>query len=244
MPAFIVLTRILPQYLRSHERLVVPQLGLFLVKESDRTVLFSELVRRDDGVLRALLVETGMNELTAAGEIDRFVFEVRHAVEGGGEYAVPGLGVLRPGPNGTVAFEYRPLPAEELPSAPAAAPRPQAERRTVAAPHPAPKRAAVEQPDGDGPHLSVSARMQPEKCVEGLNYGRPIRNTKSFTYVDRPVRRRVDRFVAAAVVALLIALGAIAYGYYHDLQERRAADRMIERIEQAIAPDEAPTAEE
>ncbi len=238
-----MLTRILPQYLRSHKRLVIPQLGAFLVKEPEGTVLFSELVRRDDGVLRALLVEAGMNPLTAAGDIDRFVFEVRHAVERGEEFAVPGLGVLRPGPNGTIAFEHRPLPAEELPPvAPAA--RSQGGHRAPttavpAAPQPAPKKTA-DAGLGSEPHISVSARMQPEKCVEGLNYGRPIKNTKSFTYVDKPVRRRgVDRFVLAAVLALLIALGAIAYGYYHEWQEQRAADRMIEGIERAIAPAEA-----
>lgn len=235
-----MLTRILPQYLRSHKRLVVPQLGAFLVKEPEGTVFFSELVRRDDGVLRALLVEAGMNELAAAGDIDRFVFEVRHAVERGEEFAVPGLGVLRSGPNGTIAFEHRPLPAEELPPV-IPAPRPQNGHRAptaAAAAQPAPKKTADAAPASE-PHISVSARMQPEKCVEGLNYGRPIKNTKSFTYVDRPARRRgMDRFVLVAVLALLIALGAIAYGYYHEWQEQRAADRMIEGIERAIAPAE------
>ena len=44
-------------------------------------MLFSELIRRDDGVLRGLLLAEGMYELSVAGEIDRFVFEVRHAVK-------------------------------------------------------------------------------------------------------------------------------------------------------------------
>ena len=50
-----MLIRIISQYLETHKRLVVPQLGAFIVKEPEHTVLFSELLKRDDGVLRGLL---------------------------------------------------------------------------------------------------------------------------------------------------------------------------------------------
>ena len=103
-----MLTDIIAQYLTAHKRLVVPQLGAFIVKEPDHTVLFSELLRRDDGVLRQVLRDAGMAELEAAGEIDRFVFEVRHAVEHGGTYRMRGFGQMAPGPNGTIAFRYDP----------------------------------------------------------------------------------------------------------------------------------------
>lgn len=105
-----MLATIIYQYLASHKRLVVPQLGAFLVKEPGGSVVFSELMKRDDGVLRGVLRDEGMGELEAAGEIDRFVFEVRHAVEHGDEYVLDGFGILKPGPNTTVAFEYRPVP--------------------------------------------------------------------------------------------------------------------------------------
>ena len=71
-----MLIHTLIQYLESHRRLVVPQLGTFIVKEPGRSVVFSELLKRDDGVLRGLLRAGGMGELEAAGEIDRVV-EVR-----------------------------------------------------------------------------------------------------------------------------------------------------------------------
>ena len=60
----------------------MPQLGTFVVKVPEGGVVFSELLKRDDGILRGLLVQQGgMNDLEAAGAIDRFVFEVRHALE-------------------------------------------------------------------------------------------------------------------------------------------------------------------
>lgn len=91
-----MLIRVIEQYLENHKRLVVPQLGAFLVKEEPRTVVFSELLRRDDGVLQGLLVAEGMTELAARGEIDRLVYEVRHAVEQGERYFSPRLASSTP----------------------------------------------------------------------------------------------------------------------------------------------------
>ena len=45
-----VLIPIIKQYLAAHKRLVVPQLGAFIVKEPERSIVFSELLKRDDGV--------------------------------------------------------------------------------------------------------------------------------------------------------------------------------------------------
>lgn len=105
-----MLIPVIAQYLSSHRRLIIPQMGAFIVKEPGRSVLFSELLKRDDGVLRSLLAARGTSELEAGGEIDRFVFEVRHAIQQGREFPLEGLGVLKPGPNETIAFTYAPQP--------------------------------------------------------------------------------------------------------------------------------------
>ena len=47
-----MLVQTISQYLGSHKRLVVPQLGTFIVKEPGVSIVFSELLKRDDGVLR------------------------------------------------------------------------------------------------------------------------------------------------------------------------------------------------
>ena len=117
-----MLVQTISQYLGSHKRLVVPQLGTFIVKEPGVSIVFSELLKRDDGVLRGLLRAEGVGELEAAGEIDRFVFEVRHAAQHGQEFRLDGFGVLHPGPNGTIAFAYEPRPAQPAASDTAAVP--------------------------------------------------------------------------------------------------------------------------
>ena len=170
-----------------------PSSGPLSSKEPEHTVLFSELLKRDDGVLRGLLQAQGVHELEAAGEIDRFVFEVRHAVEHGAPCPLPGFGTFCPGANGTIAFRYEPDPArldgaaakEESPVAEPPQPRPAAAElskriRRLHPPHlpPGPKRTVrmlrsprakpAATPAFTEPHVSPSAKMNPDPSVRGL----------------------------------------------------------------------------
>lgn len=254
----IVLIAVLTQYLESHKRLVIPQLGAFIVKEPGQSILFSELLKRDDGVLRGLLREQGMSDLEAAGEIDRLVFEVRHAVEHGEEYRLEGFGTLKPGPNGTIAFHYEPRAAESpaVGSAPAAAAAepagsaseaaggetPADGRKTPHATHVHPERVAeAVRTAFTEPHVSRSAKMNPDPSVRGLRYGKPPKNTDAYTYVDRPPRRRADWFIWIGVVVAVLALGAIAFGLWNDAREQQAETEVIELP--AVSTDEAPQAD-
>ena len=80
-----MIVELISKYLESNKRLVVPNLGAFIVKEAGRVVLFSNLIKGDDGVLRSLLIADGVSELEAAAAIDRFVFEVNFRLESTGE---------------------------------------------------------------------------------------------------------------------------------------------------------------
>ena len=289
-----MLIQSISQYLESHKRLVVPQFGTFIVKEPGRSVLFSELLKRDDGVLRGLLRESGLTELEAAGEIDRFVFEARHAVQNGGEYPMDGFGTLKPGANGTIAFAYDPTVRTRPAAEPDPEPGPSAESSAESAATPAassgpsgpsvpasetaetsaaapsgatapgaaadsagPQReSASSQPvsaeahadtSRERPHrmqaerlarsvehafaepyVSPSAKMNPDPSVRGLRYGKPPKTTDAYTYVDRPTRRRADRFLWIAIGAAVIALSAIAFGYWREHRERQAEAEYLE----------------
>lgn len=242
--AFDVLIALLTQYLESHKRLVIPQLGAFIVKEPGQSVLFSELLKRDDGILRGLLRERGMNDLEAAGEIDRLVFEVRHAVENGQEYRLEGFGTFAPGPNGTIAFRYEPQPAAgAAASSPAAAAEPSPVATDATAPdaspagvggrkspqHLHPERVAeAVRTAFTEPHVSRSAKMNPDPSVRGLRYGKPPKNTDAYTYVDRPPRRRADWFILIGVVVAVLALGAIVFGLWNDAREQQPETEVID----------------
>jgi len=204
-----VISQTISNYLAAHRRLVVPQLGTFIVKEADGTILFSELLRRDDGVLRGLLVAEGLNDLEAAGRIDRFVFEIRHAVQNGTPCPIEGLGVMRPGANGTIAFEQR----TALPAHPAG---PAAPHHTAAAGIRTPK-------------ISVSPKLKPEPCVRGLRYGAPRKDSRRYAYASG-TGRRVDKILVVAIVAAIIAVAAIAFGYVRKSREA-AAENPVEPVQ-------------
>ena len=219
-----MLIHTLTQYLESHKRLVVPQLGTFIVKEPGRSVVFSELLKRDDGVLRGLLRAGGLGELEAAGEIDRFVFEIRHAVEHGSEYSLEGFGVMKPGPNATIAFVYEPRPAAESPAEePAGRKRPTLQPEKVAE---AVKTAFAE------PRVSASAKMNPDPSVRGLRYGKPPKSTDAY------------RFIWIAVIAAVLAVAAIAFGLWRDAREKQAENEYIELPQAAALPSAASQPEQ
>ena len=211
-----MLVQTISQYLGSHKRLVVPQLGTFIVKEPGVSIVFSELLKRDDGVLRGLLREAGVGELEAAGEIDRFVFEVRHAAQHGQEFRLDGFG--------TIAFAYEPRPVQSAAdAAPGAASVPAGTRPAPAGQTP-PKLPYSE------PRVSPSAKMNPDPSVRGLRYGKPPKTTAAYTYVDRPPRRRrADRFIWVAAIAAAIAVAAIAFGYLREANDKEAEMQYLEQ---------------
>lgn len=229
---FAVLLHTVPAYLASHKRLVIPQLGTFIVKEQGVSVVFSELLRRDDGVLRGLLREQGLSELEAAALIDRFVFELRHTIAQGDTYRIDALGVFRQGPNATIAFVYDPVSTETDGSEDMASEKvtsetdgteklgpettmPDAEKNASVFPEVG---YDVSEPE---PLRSPSVKLNPDPSVRGLRYGKPPKNTNTYSYVDRPKRRRrSDRFIWIALVAIALAVAVILFGYY--VREERA----------------------
>lgn len=234
------------RYLGDHRRIVVPQLGALIVKEADRSIVLSELLKRDDGVLRSLLAAQGMTPLEAAGAIDRFVFEVRHAAEHGERFTAEGLGVFSAGPNGTIRFEYlsAPQPAGATPDVPAQ-PAGHTDDALVAAAAPQPAFA----PEAVRPAASAKSTrptpLAPDPSVRGLRYGKPIRTTNAYTYVGAAKRRRPDKFLLLALLAVLIAAGAILYGYLRERRVQEEERRYLERTLPAIvaAPDEGGEAD-
>lgn len=91
-------------YMNENTRLVIPNLGTF-VKRDDGVVVFVEILRRDDGVLRGLIEADGINPIAASGIVDRFVFEMRRTIQERGYTEFTGFGTLTKGEDGVVTFE-------------------------------------------------------------------------------------------------------------------------------------------
>ena len=103
-----MIVKLVSKYLAEHKRLVIPNLGTFIVKVPGQTVLFSNLIKADDGVLRSLIAQSGVSEMEAAAMMDRFVFEAQYRLQNNGKCRLSGFGELRSGANGTITFVYEP----------------------------------------------------------------------------------------------------------------------------------------
>jgi nucleoid DNA-binding protein len=270
-----MIVEIIAKYLESNKRLVVPNLGAFIVKVPRETILFSNLIKSDDGVLRAQLAQRGMSELDAAALIDRFVFEVNYRLEHSGVCALAAFGVLRAAQNGTVAFTYdtsakgdvldgdaddkmakhiaeitsviepvidhEPEPVAEPEEEEAeddevtidVVPRMEAEPATEE-PKEEVKEEVKEEPQRQEPAKVVYAQEREDKrrdekrhrreqndYVKGLRYGK---GRKVVTGREGATSRKSSKgsvIIVIAILAALIAMGALAYGLWNDWQNQQ-----------------------
>ncbi len=242
------------RYLLLNKRLVVPNLGAFVVNPSNGELIFVELLKQDDGVLMRQLMADGLSAVDAMNMIDRFVFEIRHKVESGGTATLNGIGRMSLAEDGLYRFEYDPDAGREIavPASPIEEPAPIEE--PVVEPQPEviaePEQPIVEQePVAEEPQEEVVPQpepeptpaqpkyerplMEPESYVKGLRYGKPQRPSKDdIRYVGHSAGRGVDKFVIIAIVAALLAIGAIVYGWLSSREQEDIYGYDEESIEQ------------
>jgi nucleoid DNA-binding protein len=234
---------IITKYLESHKRLVVPNLGTFIVKDADNRILFSNLMKGDDGVLRSLIVEQGVSELEAAGTIDRFVFEVNFRLQRDGVCGLDKFGALKRGANGVISFIANPAAQGEVLDG--GLREHIAERSTKEADNVAEQpmggveNAAVEtqpeevefivtplaqeQPVGQSkpskqpqPNLTYSAQKRPASYVKGLQYGKGGKIITGREYATSRSTAKGDVFIKIAIAVAAVAILALLYGMWCD----------------------------
>ena len=180
-----IITNILIEYLKHNKRLCVPKLGTFIVKQSSGSIIFSDLMRGDDGVLRSLLIANGMRELEANGAIDRFVFEIRHAITVNGTMKIEGFGEFTANVNNTITFTPTPIkrvfggnikpPVEiiqkRIPPKQEARPKPQTARTIT---------------------TTTSTKRNHESEEEGLTLGKPDAYLRGLKYDSNKNKKREE----------------------------------------------------
>ena len=181
------------------------------------------------------------------------MFEVRHALEHEGAYAIEGFGRLTLSPGGAIVFQA--APATSVAAGPVAgesAPEEGNKISSAAASHPASVAASAESvaprvrsrseakaspviDDGiSEPRISVSAKRKPAPYVKGLQYGKPLKTTEGYTYVGSKPRRRIDKFMVIAIVVAVLAVGVIVYGYLRRAKIERLEREYLEQLAPAV----------
>lgn len=184
-----IVVEVIAGYLQTNRRLVVPNFGAFMVKESGERI-FSDLLNTDDGVLTSLLRDRGLNEMEVAVTLDRFLFEVRHELEQYGYCRLGDVGTLRIEPTTKVLKLYPPVEQVELP------------KQTPYVPK------SLETRD------EVSGTNETNE-TNGQNIITPkSSNASNAPKAPTKPRKKVDVVMVVAIVILLLALVGIGYGWY------------------------------
>ena len=185
-----IVEEVIVEYLRSNRRLVIPNFGAFMAKESGERI-FSGLLRTDDGVLSSLLKARGLNEMEAAITIDRFIFEVRHELEQYGYCRLGEVGTLRIEPE-TKALRLYPPVHGELP------------KQTPYVPK------IDERQETKDESKSVGSEKETPNAPNASN----APNAPNASNAPKKPRKKVDFVMVVAVIILLVALLGIGYGWY------------------------------
>ena len=216
-----IVEEVIVEYLRSNRRLVIPNFGAFMAKESGERI-FSGLLRTDDGVLSSLLKARGLNEMEAAITIDRFIFEVRHELEQYGYCRLGEVGTLRIEPE-TKALRLYPPVHGELPKQTPYVPKiderrkTRDERRTDAAEREQRVLAHFAEPQGGKAceaGLKTKDERQETKDESKSKSVGSEKETPNASNAPKKPRKKVDFVMVVAVIILLVALLGIGYGWY------------------------------
>ena len=97
---------IISGYLKNNKRIVVPELGAFLRKSADQSIVFVPFLNQEDGVLSSLIAENlGIEPTNAQQLIKKYVESIKGALSTKGEFLIEGIGMLRLDYNGSIYLD-------------------------------------------------------------------------------------------------------------------------------------------
>lgn len=215
-----LVTNIIIEYLKHNKRIVVPKLGAFIVKRPEGRVIFSELMRGDDNTLRSLLVAYGMSEIEANGHIDRWVFEIRHAVGSGESFTIENFGLFYAGENNNILFKQkresmtiggniRP-PFEKLNEAK----RQMRRERRIEEEQVEVRRSVAKQRNTKREEEEIVNLTKPESYLRGLRYENKKSKGHDDDYYRNDSRIKLDRRILAIIVGLFV-VGVTVWLIWH-----------------------------
>jgi len=181
-----MISKIIHDYLKCDKRITIPGFGSFIRKENGQ-IAFVEILRGDDGVLSELVRRHGdYTEVEAAATIDRFIFEIKHALQTRGSIHIKGLGTMSLKQGGKIDFRSDAAPDNAAAEIPAAAKvETPVQRPTVEK-----KETVVRNPAAAPARRSVQTRKK-----------RPVN------------KKRTDTLLIAAIIMAVIALSVMIYGF-------------------------------
>lgn len=234
---------IISGYLKNNKRIVIPELGAFLRKSADQSIVFIPFLNQEDGVLSNLIAENlGIEPTNAQQLIKKYTESIKSTLSTKGEFLFEGIGMLRLDHNGSIFLDTNtknsdtPESGETVQSATPTSTQveiPQVDKpQTVEPTTQGEDQQEIEQYGGI---FSISA-TQPEIESPKMTRKVPTPINRETVYSvdaesDKP-KKKVDMFLVFAIIAAIVAILSIVYGYLADNQEITLPKNNVEQIEQ------------
>ena len=94
--------KIVADYMKSNKRLVVPQFGAFIRKDTDGKIVFVPFLKKDDGILvQSICTTCGLGPDEARAAIDDYVAGIKAGIAARGSFVIEGVGRLVSDMSGT-----------------------------------------------------------------------------------------------------------------------------------------------
>ncbi len=242
-----MIRKIIADYLKSNNKIVVPELGAFIKREENGSekIFFIPYLNKDDGMLRSVIKSSlGVSDEEAGDIFDNFYRAVTSKLNAGEEFRIEGVGVLKKDVNGIVSLDADPVVAivpEAVAAEPVASvvPEPVVKQELVAAMPAVPVEpipvVAGQEPDRvvekQTPPVTLADKLRDMQASGGqqssevpsqrpvqpsaANPVRPAAAAKPKQPVQpdgRGVGKKYDAFTIIAIVASIIAVGALIFG--------------------------------
>ena len=220
------ISAIIAQYIATETRLVIPEVGTLIRRKESGEVVFMEILRKSDGVLVGLIVNTLDVSPSKANEIaNNYIATIKQQLARSKKFVIDGVGVLLLRGNGSIDFSFNPF-AQSIPEPTKGFDVLEEDEVVEVAPAPskpiapaAPKVAPAPQPAQPQPQV-VTPRPQPQAAAPKTEPTKVVYRTEEDEVTEKRrsriqqhhTRKKVDGITVVAIVAVLMALLALVWG--------------------------------
>ncbi|MBQ8271484.1 MAG: hypothetical protein IJZ09_00525 [Tidjanibacter sp.] len=234
------ISAIIAQYIAAQTRLIIPEVGTLIRRKESGEIVFMEMLRKSDGVLAGLVVNTLDVSPSKGSEIvNAYSATIKQQLATNKKFVIDGVGVLLARHDGGTDFSFNPF-AQSIPEPSRGVeileedaevppmPKPLAPAKPVAPAEPvapampkvvvsAPKvevaapKTAPKPATQPTPKPTIQAEPQPRKVIYRTEEEDEVLDRKS-RIQPHQTRKKIDGITIAAFVALLLALLSLIWG--------------------------------
>ncbi len=200
-----MIEKVISDYMEAHLRLTLPGFGTLIRRDSGE-IVFTEMLRSDDGILTAKVAEyLGISKENARATVDTTVASFRKELSETGQFTLPGLGSFEGHRKQTGPANKSDIPRES---------------RDIDVQLSKPTEKSVEN-STEKDTVSSRSAFVPNARTTTAPKQEHVSQTDEPAFAPGRIhirqhhkRKKVDRTLLLAIIAIAIAIGVLVYGYF------------------------------